>query len=145
MNATDEKKPVNKALYVGLFALIILPIVAYSQGMMDQMTAYLNRYPVQTAHQIQILYPEPGDTFVSGEQMFIQWKNPTKSIPPTEIFLLPENVKLFGVSQIPLAANVEGESYLWTIPEHLSGNFEIRLQNSTGSGQMHGYITINAL
>lgn len=146
MNTSNEKKPVNKALYVGLFALIVLPIVAYSQGIMDQMTAYLNRYPTnQTTYQLQILYPKSGDVFNTDEQMFIQWKNPTSSIPPSEIFLLPENTQQFGVNEIPIASNAQSESYLWKIPANLSGRFDIRVQNSTGSGQMHGFITINAL
>jgi len=139
-----KNKPVNLALYIGIFALIVLPVIAYTNGLMDKMTAYVGGNPVQSSYQIQILSPEPDDTFAPGGQMLIQWKNPTSSMPPASIYLLREKNEQSKASLMLIARNVQGELYQWIVPEDLSGNFEIKVQNSSGYGQMQGHFTIKA-
>ncbi len=74
---------------------------------------------------VQVLNPEAGDIWFRGHQYFISWIDDL--IEDVDIYLYKG-----GFLLEPIATDVPGSTYIWTIPNHLAlgTDYQVRVQSS---------------
>lgn len=141
MNFINHLKQ-HKNLYgaVAILLLFVSSVLAYNfVPSFDDLTVELSgdisrrKRPSLPKSDLQITYPNGGETFAAGETITITWHD---SDPETGFFGRVKKYKLYTITKervrrrVNRIAKVSGNSYSWTISENLEGEYKIGIYQS---------------